>query len=265
LTASGAERFDHRVLRVCADPNNLPFSNQKGEGFENSLAELIARDLNARVEYAWFPQRRGFIRNTLGAGICDIVMGVPRGFDPVETTRPYYRSTYVFITRKDRKLRIYSLDNPALRRLSIGLHVIGDDYSNPPPMHALARRNIVRNVQGYSIYGDYSQPNPPARLIEAVAEGKIDVAIAWGPLGGYFAKHRREPLEITAIIRDQDGPDLPFAFNISMGVRKGDKALREELDRIIAHRAREITKILSDFGVPLKTLPSMPAAHAKRQ
>jgi mxaJ protein len=261
---AAAEVHANRVLKVCSDPNNLPFSNQKGEGFENRLAELIAREMDARVEYTWFPQRRGFVRNTLGAGICDIVMGVPNGFDPVETTRPYYRSTYVFLSRVDRKLVLGSLDDPALKHLTIGLHVVGDDYSNPPPMHALARRNIVQNVQGYSIYGDYSQPNPPARLVEAVAEGKVDVAIVWGPLGGYFAKRQRVPLKIAAVTPEHDGPSLPFVFDISIGVRKRDKALRRELDSILLRRSREIKAILTEFGVPLKALPSGAAIRAGR-
>jgi mxaJ protein len=164
----------------------------------------------------------------------------------------------------DRKLVLGSLDDPALKHLTIGLHVVGDDYSNPPPMHALARRNIVQNVQGYSIYGDYSQPNPPARLVEAVAEGKVDVAIVWGPLGGYFAKRQRVPLKIAAVTPEHDGPSLPFVFDISIGVRKRDKALRRELDSILLRRSREIKAILTEFGVPLKALPSGAAIRAGR-
>ena len=170
------------VLRVCADPNNLPFSNQRGEGFENKIAELLAHDMGERVEYTWWAQRRGFFRNTLKAGACDIVMGLPAGSEMAATTRPYYRSTYVFVSRKDRHLKLASFDDPALKKLKIGIQIIGDDFSNAPPAHALSRRNIVTNIKGYTVYGDYNQPNPPARIVDAVGKGDVDVAIVWGPI-----------------------------------------------------------------------------------
>ena len=175
------------ALRVCADPNNLPFSNNRGEGFENRLAAMLAQDLGMRVEYTWWAQRRGFVRQTLDAGECDIVMGMPAGFGRVETTRPYYQSTYVFVSRRDRALGLRSLDDERLKHLRIGVQIIGDDFANSPPAHALSARNIVRNVVGYSVLGDYSRPNPPARIVEAVAAGDVDVALVWGPLAGYFA------------------------------------------------------------------------------
>src|SRR5688572_4408020 len=150
-----------RVLRVCADPNNLPFSNRQGEGFENRITQIIAGDMDARLEYTWFAQRRGFLRNTLRAGQCDVAMGIPFRLEGVDTTLPYYRSTYVFVSRERDQRSIHSLDDPILRTLKIGVHIIGDDYSNPPPVHALGRRKIVNNISGYPIYGDYSKPNPP--------------------------------------------------------------------------------------------------------
>ncbi|HEY9233175.1 MAG TPA: hypothetical protein VIS78_13560, partial [Blastocatellia bacterium] len=152
-----------RVLKVCADPNNLPFSNDRGEGFENKIAELIASEMNATVEYTWWAQRRGFVRNTLKAGNCDCLMGVPLGFEMAATTGPYYRSTYVFVYRKDSGFAVHSFDDPILKRLRIGVQMVGDDYANTPPAHALANRHIVTNVRGYTLYGDYRQPNPPAR------------------------------------------------------------------------------------------------------
>jgi mxaJ protein len=243
-----------RVLRVCSDPNNLPFSNEKREGFENRIADLIARELGARLEYTWFAQRRGFVRNTLRAGLCDLVMGVPAHYDPVETTAPYYRSSYVFVTRADSKYRVTSIEDPLLRRLHIGVHIVGDDYANPPPVHALGRRGITRNVSGYTVYGDYSQPNPPARLLEALAEGKIDIAVVWGPFGGYFGQRHFPPLRVVAIAQENDGPNLPFTFEIAMGVRKGDTRLRDEMQGIIDKRKREIDAILVQYGVPLKPM-----------
>ena len=238
------------VLRVCADPNNLPFSNQRGEGFENKLAELLAHDLGERVEYTWWAQRRGFFRNTLRAGTCDIVIGVPAAFEMALTTRPYYRSTYVFLTRKDRHLDLTSLDDPTLKKLKIGVQIIGDDFSNAPPAHALSRRNIVGNVKGYTVYGDYSQPNPPARIVDAVAKGDVDVAIVWGPLAGFFAKQSRVPLEIVPVSPQIDQPFLPFVFDISMGVRRDDQQLRDQIEEVLEKRRDEVDRILRDYAVP---------------
>lgn len=238
------------VLRVCADPNNLPFSNQRGEGFENKIAELLAHDLGERIEYTWWAQRRGFFRNTLKAGMCDVVIGVPSGFEMALTTKPYYRSSYVFLSRKDRHLNLRSLDDPQLRKLSIGVQIIGDDMSNAPPAHALTRRNIVDNVRGFTLYGDYSQPNPPARIVDAVAKGDIDLAIVWGPLAGYFAKQSHVAMEVVPVTPEIDQPFLPFVFDISMGVRRGDQQLRDQLEQVLEQRRADIDRILEDYKVP---------------
>ena len=238
------------VLRVCSDPNNLPFSNQRGEGFENKIAELLAHDLGERVEYTWWAQRRGFFRNTLKAGMCDVVMGVPSGFEMALTTKPYYRSSYVFLSRKDRHLNLSSLDDPLLRKLRIGVQIIGDDMSNAPPAHALTRRNIVDNVRGYTLYGDYTQPNPPAHIVDAVAKGDIDLAIVWGPLAGYFARESHVPLQVVPVTPQIDQPFLPFVFDISMGVRRGDQDLRDQLEQVLEQRRADIDRILEDYRVP---------------
>jgi len=251
LVAGDARGQETRELRVCADPNNLPYSNERQEGFENKIAELIARELGATLSYTWWPQRRGFIRNTLREQKCDLVMGVPTSYELVLATRPYYRSTYVFVYRKDRGYQIRSFDDPILRELKIGVHVIGDDYNNSPPAHALGNRQIVGNVVGYSVYGDYSEPNPPARLIEAVARGDIDVAIAWGPIAGYFAQKESVPLELVPVSPSIDLPFLPFVYDISMGVRREDEAFKEELDAILVRKQAEIRQILESYGVPL--------------
>jgi quinoprotein dehydrogenase-associated probable ABC transporter substrate-binding protein len=238
------------VLRVCADPNNLPFSNQKLEGFENKLAELIAKETGETVEYTWWAQRRGFFRNTLKDGACDVVLGVPAGFEMALTTSPYYRSSYVFITRKDRNLDIKSFDDPVLRKLKIGVQMVGDDFSNTPPAHALTKRHIIQNVRGYTLYGDYSQPNPPARIIDAVAEREVDVAIAWGPLAGYFAKLSNVPLKLVPVSPQVDQPFLPFVYDIAMGVRRGDQELKDRLERIMDKRRGDIDRLLVEYGVP---------------
>ena len=237
-------------LKVCADPNNLPFSNERQQGFENKIAELVARDLSAKVRYSWWAQRRGFVRNTLNSHECDLLIGVPSSFERTSTAIPYYRSTYVFVTRRDRHLSIASFDDPQLRKLRIGVQMIGDEFTNTPPAHALSKRNIIQNVRGYSVYGDYRQPNPPARIIDALVKGDIDVAIAWGPLAGYFAQREPVALEITPVSPQIDLPFLPFVFDISMGVRRGHNALRDELNAIIIRRKSEIDRILDQYGVP---------------
>jgi quinoprotein dehydrogenase-associated probable ABC transporter substrate-binding protein len=240
-----------RELRVCSDPNNLPFSNQRQEGFENRLAQLIASDLGATVKYTWLPQRRGFVRNTLGAGACDVIMGMPAGAERVLTTQPYYRSSYVFVYRKDHHLAIRSLDDPALRKLKIGVQLIGDDYANTPPVHALSRRGIVGNLVGFSVFGDYSQENPPARVIDAVVSGQVDIALAWGPLAGYFAQRSGADLVVIPVSPAADPPSLKFTFDIALAVRPGNVALRDELDRVLQQRRPEIRRVLTEFGIPL--------------
>jgi mxaJ protein len=242
-------------LRVCADPNNLPFSNRAGEGFENKLAEMVAQKLGKSVVYTWWAQRRGFIRHTLKAGDCDLVMGVPAQYDLVETTRPYYRSTYVFVSQTARHLRLNAIDDPQLRGLAIGVHLIGDDGNNTPPAHALGQQGIIDNVRGFMIYGDYREPDPPARLIEAVEHGEIDVAAAWGPLAGYVAKTSTVPLTVTPIAAGERFAPQQFQFEIAMGVRKGDHALRDRLNDFIAQSDSEIAALLADYGVPLAENP----------
>lgn len=240
------------ALRVCSDPNNLPFSNQQREGFENRLAELIADGLGKdEVEYTWWAQRRGFIRNTLDAGRCDVVMGIPATSDLVLTTRPYYISTYAMVYRKDANYSLHSLDDPILHKLKIGLHFIGDDYSNPPPAEALARRGIISNIVGYSIYGDYREPNPPARLIEAVASGDVDVAIAWGPLAGYFAKRQSVALKVVPLETSVNDLLTPFEYSISLGVRKHDGTLQTKLNHILDSKWSEVHHLLNRYDVPL--------------
>jgi mxaJ protein len=238
-----------RELRVCADPNNLPFSNRAGQGFENRIAELVARDMGATVRYTWWPQRRGFFRETLRAGKCDVVIGVPTTLELVSPTRPYYRSTYVFISRRDRGLHLRSLDDPRLKTLRIGVQIAGDDGNNTPPVHALSRRGVVGNLRGYTLFGDYSRPNPPAAIVDAVARGEVDVAIVWGPLAGYFGRRTPAAMEITPVEPQIDPPFLPFVYDISMGTRRGD-TLRTRLDDIIVRRKAEIDRILREYGVP---------------
>jgi quinoprotein dehydrogenase-associated probable ABC transporter substrate-binding protein len=240
-----------RSLRVCADPNNLPFSNQQRAGFENKIAEVVAGEMHARLEYVWWAQRRGFVRNTLGARLCDVVIGVPADLEMTATTLPYYRSTYVFVTRAGEQQPV-SLDDRRLKRAIVGVHLIGDDGSNTPPAHALSARGMIDNVRGYSIYGNYAEPDPPARLIRAVANHEIDVAVAWGPLAGYFAQRSPVPLQLHPVTPQQD-VRYRFEFDIAMGVARGNAPLRDRLNAIIDRQRARIDAILRDYGVPLIT------------
>ena len=244
------------TLRVCADPNNLPFSNRKGEGFENKIAELIAKSWGQDVSYTWWPQRRGFVRETLRAKKCDVVIGVPENYDPVLGTIPYYRSTYVFVYPSDKGWDIRSLNDPQLKKLRIGVNVIGEDYANPPPVMAMAARGLLA-PKGYSVYGDYSQESPARDIIDAIGRGEIDVAIVWGPVAGYFAKQQRVPLKIVPLPPSEQA-DLPFEYDITMGVRRSDKETKAKLDETIRAKQAEIRAILQEYGVPLVDKPSGP-------
>lgn len=240
-----------RVLTVCADPNNLPFSNRAGQGFENALARMIAGDLHARLVYVWWAQRRGYVRNTLNERRCDLWPGVASTVEMLATSRPYYRSTYVFVTRADDHLTGLTLDDPRLRRLRLGVQLVGDDGVNTPPAHALARRGIVANVRGFMLYGDYRQPNPPAEIINAVTRGEIDVGIAWGPLGGYFAARSRVPLSVEPVTPWLDDSQWPMVYDISVGVQRGNTPLLREVEHILAARRSQIDALLARYRVPI--------------
>ena len=238
-------------LRVCADPYDMPFSNSQGEGFENKIAQLVARDLNATVINYWWPSRRGVLRNSILGGFCDVMIQAPVGLDPVATTKPYYRSTYYFVFRADRGLQLRSLDDTILKHLKIGVNMIGYDYTNTPPAHALGSRGIV----GLVGFGNFLNPDPkadhPDDIIKAVAKDSIDVAIVWGPLAGYWAKQQPVPLAMVALPDSDAVSGMPFAFSMAMAVRHRDKALKATLDSVIDRRHGEITEILRQFNVPM--------------
>jgi mxaJ protein len=238
------------VLRICADPNNMPYSNERGQGFENELARMIAKDLGMVPSYTWLPQRSAFFDKTLEAGVCDVVLGVPSGMANVRTTHPYYRSAYVFVSRASRKLDIHSLDDPRLREVQIGVHLLGDGESDLPPVHALASRGIVRNLVGYNIFGNLEESNPASDLIKAVARGDVDLAVAWGPIAGYFARQSDVPLRVTVIDPDPSNPSLPFGFDIAVGVQSKNRELEMRLDTELDRRKSEINQLLARFGIP---------------
>jgi mxaJ protein len=246
LVVPGAEAGQRKPLRVCSDPNNLPFSDEAGAGFEDELALLLGRELRRPVEHVWWAQRRGAIRNTLKAGLCDVIMGVPTALDSLAVTEPYYRSSYVFVTRAAGP-DISSFDDQRLRELTVGVQLVGDDYVNTPPVHALSARGISDNLRGYSVLGDYGEKTPASPILRAVQKGELDVAIVWGPLAGHYARQHSD-LRLTPTPA-ADGP-LPMRFAIGMGVRKGDQELRRELNRFIAQQQPRIDTILNAYGVP---------------
>ena len=240
-----------RELRVCADPDNLPYSHADGSGFENRIAQLVAGEMGAELRYSWLGFARGYVRKTLGAGLCDVFIGVPRDFERVMTTKPYYRSAFVFVDGP-RARGIDRFDDRRLARLKVGVQLVGDDLAATPAGHALARAGIVDNVRGFTVMGE----GPAAqRMVRAVASGEIDAALAWGPQAAYFAARSPQPLEVRVAQALAGLEDQPLQFDIAMGVRRGDKALRDELDAIIDKRRADIDAILAGYGVPRTDLP----------
>ena len=238
-----ADLVDRSALRVCADPNNLPFSNQAGEGFENKVAELLAEDLAVPVTYAYHPDTMGFIRNTLNAGHCDIVMGVGSANELLQNTNPYYTSTYALVYPADAGLSIESLDDPALEDLTIGA------VARTPPVTVLAKRGLLDNMKWYHLMVDTRHYSPTRDLVEDVASGKLDVGVLWGPIAGYWASRQEVPLEVVPLPAKVDG--VPMSFRISMGVRHGEHDWKRQLNALIAEHQDEINEILHEYGVPL--------------
>jgi mxaJ protein len=184
------------------------------------------------------------------------LVAAERREEDLAETSPYYGSTYTFVTRRSTP-RITSFDDPALRRLRVGVQIIGDDFANAPPATALTNRGIVRNVRGYSVLGDYREPDPPSRIVRAVSDSAIDVGIVWGPLAGYFARRSPVALRVTPVAPEVDVPYLPFVFDIAMGVRREDTALRDTLDAVLLRRRRDIDRLLAEYGVPRADTPVM--------
>lgn len=236
------------LLRVCADPDNLPYSSADGSGFENRLARLLALDLGRDLQYAWLPDRRGFVRKTLGAGVCDVVLGVPVGDARLQTTQPYYRSSYVWVQRADAGDPPAGFDDPRLAHLRIGVQLIGDDMAASPPAFALARHVPQARVTGFPIPG---QTPAAQRIVAALAAGQLDGALVWGPQAGFFAQRAGVPMRIARLAAP---PDLPrpqtFEFDIAVGVRRGDEVLRLRVQEALHRRRADIDQLLAEYGVP---------------
>jgi mxaJ protein len=238
------------LLRVCADMDNLPFSNQKGEGYENKIAELIANEWHSKLEYTWWPIRRGYYR-MLNGTYCDLVIESPVGLDMAGATKPYYRSGYMFLTRKGSGLEdINSLADPRLKKAKIGVNLfVSSDGEHSPPEMALSRYGVIGNLVGYSVA--YDDSTRPEDIINAVAKKDVDLAIVWGPQAGYWLKKSPVPLVLTPLATEVDSATgYPMSYNIGMAVRRRDRAFRDSLQTLLDRKAPEIQNILKEFGVP---------------
>jgi len=241
------------VIRVCADPDNLPFSNQKQEGFENKLAELLGTTWSSRVEYAWWPVRRGFFARGLNGRYCDMAMTAPEKIDMVATTKAYFRTGYAVVYRKDSGLDIKSLDDTVLKRLRIGINLLNSDAENTPPAMALSYHGVVGNLVGFATF--YSDMARPEDIINAVTDKKIDVALVWGPLAGYFIKQTNAPL-VMRMLPDDSLSGLPMNFSISVATRRQERGLRDSLQAFLVAKRPEIEALLQQYGFPLEPLPA---------
>lgn len=242
--AQTSDLVDRAHLRVCADPANMPFSNDKGEGFENKIAELLAKDLGVRVEYTWFPQATGFVRNTLNAGKCDVVIGFAQGDELVQNTNHYYRSGYVFVTKQGGPLAdIDTLEDPRLKDKVIGI------VAGTPPGNQMAANGLMGKARPYPLTVDRRYEAPAERMVADTASGEIDAGILWGPIAGFYAKKSSQPLTVTPLVKEAKGPRL--AYRITMGLRSNEPNWKKQLNDLIKKNQPEINTILASYGVPL--------------
>ncbi|MGY8680538.1 substrate-binding domain-containing protein [Bradyrhizobium sp. UFLA05-153] len=238
------ELVDPKVLRVCADPRNLPFSNEKGEGFENKLAEFFAEKLQKKLDYVFFPQATGFVRMTLGAHRCDVIMGFPQGDDLVQGTNPYYRTSYALIAKPGSGLEdVDTLEDERLKGKHIGI------IAGTPPATNMAIAGLMANAKPYPLMIDTRFDNSAQAMVDDLNAGKIDAGVLWGPMAGFYAKKAAQPLHVTALVKETTGPKL--VYRIGMGVRPADQNWKRQLNRLIQENQAEINRILVDFGVPL--------------
>ncbi len=242
--AGSIELVDPKVLRVCADPRNLPFSNEAGEGFENKIAALLAQKLGKTLANEYYPGTTGFVRNTLIAHRCDVIMGMPQGDDIVQGTNPYYRTSYALVSMQGAGLEtIESLEDPRLQAKRIGI------VAGTPPSTNLAVNGLLENVKSYPLVVDTRFDAPAARMIGDLEGGRIDAAILWGPIAGYLGKHAKIPMKVTPLVKEASGPRM--IYRIGMGVRNSDQDWKRLLNKLIVENQAEISHILASYGVPL--------------
>jgi quinoprotein dehydrogenase-associated probable ABC transporter substrate-binding protein len=238
------ELVDPKVLRVCADPRNLPFSNEKGEGFENKLAEFFAEKLQKKLDYMYFPQATGFVRVTLGSHRCDVIMGFPQGNDLAQGTNPYYRTAYALVVKQGSGLEdVATLEDERLKGKHIGI------VAGTPPATNMAVNGLMMNAKPYPLMIDTRFDSSAEAMIGDLQKGEIDAAVLWGPMAGFYAKNASPALHVTPLVKETTGPKL--AYRIGMGVRPADQNWKRQLNRLIQENQPAINKILLDFGVPL--------------
>jgi quinoprotein dehydrogenase-associated probable ABC transporter substrate-binding protein len=248
--AARAEAVDRTALRVCADPSNLPFSNNKGEGFENKIAELLAKELGVPVLYTWYPDSTGFIRNTLRARRCDLIVGTISGNDMLQNTNPYYRSAFALVFRRDAGLSLHSLEDEPLKTLKLGA------IAGTPPVTLLAQMGLLDNLRPYQLLVDTRFEHPGQDMVHDVAEGVIDVGILWGPIAGYYAGQESVPLEVVAL--KTENAAIRLDYRITMGVRYNEPEWKRDINNLIRKNQAEINRILLGYGVPLLDEQSNP-------
>jgi quinoprotein dehydrogenase-associated probable ABC transporter substrate-binding protein len=244
------------LIRVCADPDNMPFSNQKGEGYENKIADLIAKSWDSKLQYVWWPIRRGYFRMLSGT-YCDVVIESPVGLDMAGVTKPYYRSGYAFVSRKGSGLEdLNSLDDPRLKKLKIGVNLfVSSDGEHSPPEMALSSHGVVGNLTGYNT--SYDENIRPEDIINGVAKKEVDLAIVWGPMAGYFVKRSPVPLVLTPIAVDVDSASgFPMQYNVGMALRRRDHELRDSLEAFLDQHQTEIQALLKEYSVPTIPIPA---------
>lgn len=245
VSAQGAEPTSAAFLRVCADPDNMPFSDAKGEGFENKLAELIAGKLDARLEYSWFPEATGYVPNTMGRDACDLVMGYAQGTGLIEDTNPYYYTSYVLIYRADdgSLTGVDSLSDPRLKDKAIGY------FARTPPASILALHGLVGSSKPFEVHADDSASQAAIEMIGQIASGKLDAGLLWGPVGGYYAERAEMPLKLVPLVKEKAGPTT--IYGITMGVRPNEPQWKHTINKLIADNQGEINVIMEGYSVPL--------------
>jgi quinoprotein dehydrogenase-associated probable ABC transporter substrate-binding protein len=241
------------VLRICADPDNMPFSNEAQEGFENRLADMLASAWNSKLQYIWWAAPRGLFSRALNGTYCDVILAAPTEYDMAGVTRPYYRTGYVIVQRPDHPHRVTSLDDPALKTMKIGVHLFSADAENTPPAMALAAHGVVGNLVGFSttFVGGLARPED---IIKAVEDGSVDLSMVWGPIAGYYARHLGANLLLTPI-PDDTLTSTPMAFSMGIATRRRERAFRDSLQHFLDSRQTDVTALLTEFGFPLFPFP----------
>jgi quinoprotein dehydrogenase-associated probable ABC transporter substrate-binding protein len=248
------ELVDPKVLRVCADPRSLPYSTEDGEGFENKIAELFAKKLGKILAYTYYPNSTGFVRNTLNALRCDVIMGIPQGDDIVQGTNPYYRTSYALVTKKGSDLEsVSTLDDPKLKGRRIGI------IAGTPPATNLAVNGLIPNAKSYPLVVDTRYEAPAQDMMNDLRSGTIEIAVLWGPIAGYLAKTSPVPMSVAPLVNERQGPRM--IFRIGMGVRHSDQNWKRTLNRLIAENRPAIEDILREYGVPLLDENNQPLAE----